>query len=713
MNTRFSIKNFRVFDENGVTIELKPLTILTGCNSSGKSSIVKALLLLCDFFSSLKTDKEKGKDIGLSSHGLDFTKKPHNLLGKFSKVVNNKSDNKDVTFEIQVHSLMLTQDVNLELVFSCDDFFNGYISSVSIKKLDGTVIYSSMVDSDPIGNLYCIFPEFERFIKTQHVISLYQFICNDRNIRFSDNPMSDEEFAVFQEEVKAHIESFKQENGTDALKDINKWNNTIRYSSQVTRNISFLDQNSGGNPEMIQGIQDTGILYYLPIFDEKLRGNKNNCIDFLTHCLSIESLDRATLSVLERILVDFKNCSCQDFLTYYKSWEKNRLSEFVVKSSWKTEKSPRLFMANHIGLKADEILMAPHNTNWSDSNIFTDELTPQKPKKEQEAEWEEKLLNFERLFEALARLSQIFVPEKEPEKPLYYNKPNGKEYMEYSSRTEYLFFRFVEDTIKEIVVDATPEALAYVSSSIINVKRIYPMESEDEFTELLKRYMKAKRDIANDANYTPGSFLNDWIRRYRIGDHISIDDFHNEGLGITLKLHKDENDQEGSLLADSGYGITQLFAILLNIEVSIMERKVNKVLPDNYFGSLPSDKDVVRSYSSPTIAIEEPEIHLHPNYQSMLADMFYEAYKSYGINFIIETHSEYMIRRIQVITAKLIKESIDKVPFTVSYFTGMNDKPYYEMGFQKNGKFEREFGPGFFNVADDAAMELFDLDEDN
>ena len=706
MNTRFTIKNFRVFDENGATIDLKPLTILTGCNSSGKSSIVKALLLLCDFFSSLKTEKEKGKDIGLSSHELDFTKKPHNLLGKFSKVVNNKSENKDITFEIQVHSLMLTQDINLELVFSVNEnFFNGYISSISIKKLDGTVIYSSKVNSAPIGNLYCIFPEFERFIKTQHVISSYQFVCNDRNIGFSDNPMSDEDFAVFQEEVNTYIESFKQENGTEALKDINKWNNSLRFSSERIRNISYLDECSLGKPELIQGIQDTGILYYLPIFDEKLRGNKNICIDFLTHCLSMESLDRATLCVLEKILVDFKNSPCQDFLTYYKLWEENRLSDFVMKPSWRTEQSPRLFMANYIGLKADEILMAPHNTNWSDSiNIFSGEVTPQKPKKEQEAEWEDKPLNFERMYEALARLSQIFIPE---EKPLYYNKPNGKEYMEYSSRTEYLFFKFVETAIQEIVVDATPEALAYVSSSIINVKRLYPMESEDEFTGLLKRYMKAKHNIAKDANYTPDSFLNDWIRRYGIGDHISIDDFHNEGLGITLKLYKDENDQEGSLLADSGYGITQLFAILLNIEVAIMERKIFKVLPDNYTGSIPSEEDILKSFSSPTIAIEEPEIHLHPSYQSKLAEMFAEAYSKYNIHFIIETHSEYLIRKLQVMVAdkecNLKSESV-----SLNYVDKIGKGSSYnkQITIKEDGRLSEPFGPGFFDEAKGLVMKM-------
>ena len=153
MNTKYTIKNFRVFDEDGVSIELKPITILTGCNSSGKSSIVKSLLLLCDYFSSLKQDKENGKKVVLTAHELDFTKKPHNRLGKFSKLVNCKSEEKKVTFEIQIHSLMLGQDLNVELVFSGDeDNFNGYISSITIKKVDGTIIYSSKAGTASTGS---------------------------------------------------------------------------------------------------------------------------------------------------------------------------------------------------------------------------------------------------------------------------------------------------------------------------------------------------------------------------------------------------------------------------------------------------------------------------------------------------------------------------------------------------------------------------------
>lgn len=42
MYTDYTVKNFRIFDEEGATIPLRPVTLLTGCNNTGKSSIVKS-----------------------------------------------------------------------------------------------------------------------------------------------------------------------------------------------------------------------------------------------------------------------------------------------------------------------------------------------------------------------------------------------------------------------------------------------------------------------------------------------------------------------------------------------------------------------------------------------------------------------------------------------------------------------------------------------
>ncbi len=47
------------------------------------------------------------------------------------------------------------------------------------------------------------------------------------------------------------------------------------------------------------------------------------------------------------------------------------------------------------------------------------------------------------------------------------------------------------------------------------------------------------------------------------------------------------------------------------------------------------------------IIFEQPEIHLHPSVQAGLADVFIDAIKTRGIQIILESHSEHLLRRLQ------------------------------------------------------------------
>ncbi|ABI60194.1 AAA family ATPase [Nitrosomonas eutropha] len=53
-----------------------------------------------------------------------------------------------------------------------------------------------------------------------------------------------------------------------------------------------------------------------------------------------------------------------------------------------------------------------------------------------------------------------------------------------------------------------------------------------------------------------------------------------------------------------------------------------------------------------TVILEEPEVHLHPLAQSVLAEFFVRLSRSRHIQFIVETHSEHLFRRMQTLIAR-------------------------------------------------------------
>lgn len=70
------------------------------------------------------------------------------------------------------------------------------------------------------------------------------------------------------------------------------------------------------------------------------------------------------------------------------------------------------------------------------------------------------------------------------------------------------------------------------------------------------------------------------------------------------------------------------------------------------------------------VIIEEPESHLHPLAQSMLAELFSQVSRERGVQFIIETHSEHLFRRLQTLVARREANSDD----TAMYFVERDGK---------------------------------------
>ncbi|MBE6244293.1 MAG: hypothetical protein E7108_02060 [Bacteroidales bacterium] len=184
-------------------------------------------------------------------------------------------------------------------------------------------------------------------------------------------------------------------------------------------------------------------------------------------------------------------------------------------------------------------------------------------------------------------------------------------------------------------------------------------------------------------------FILKWMKVFKIGQDYDI-----TSVGGEAHLVKIQNfDGQWVNLADKGMGSIQLMILLFRIATKMAEAGIG------YGGQT---VDIL-------LIIEEPEQNLHPMLQSELADFFYSLNKDYGFRFIIETHSEYLIRKSQVLVAKehyTTQEELQKSsPFKVIYFPGDGKQPY-DMLYRPDGKFSNEFGHGFF---DEASNLIFDI----
>ena len=245
--------------------------------------------------------------------------------------------------------------------------------------------------------------------------------------------------------------------------------------------------------------------------------------------------------------------------------------------------------------------------------------------------------------------------------------------------------------------------MSYVSSSRAIVEKLYDLNKKDDFTVLLQRYFEKKRFFKEKGSYksshTPeyevDSFINRWLKQFGIGDSLSFI-LDEDGVGVKIFLQKEKDAEKTKrLLADEGYGITQLISIILQIETAILSAEGMKT--NNFAGLAAFDRFDVNAFhfEENTIAIEEPEIHLHPSYQSKLAEMFVEAYSKYNIHFIIETHSEYLIRKLQTLAARkrIAKDTISlNYVFSSGDYVSPSESKVKNLPLNEDGSLADSFG---------------------
>lgn len=161
-------------------------------------------------------------------------------------------------------------------------------------------------------------------------------------------------------------------------------------------------------------------------------------------------------------------------------------------------------------------------------------------------------------------------------------------------------------------------------------------------------------------------------------------------ISMVMRAPDLERDKLSFNLADTGFGFSQMIPVLIQIW-NIMNTKVS-----SRGGTVP--------LSTTIIAIEQPELHLHPRMQSRLADLFIQAIASarqsgIDLRIVVETHSEQIINRVgkRVASGQLQPADVSLVIFDKPGFanpTRVTSTSYDDEGLVNNWPY------GFFDSDD-------------
>lgn len=667
MKYQYKIKNFRVFDEEGVRIDLSPITILTGCNSSGKSSIVKSMLLMNSVLKQLS--KCGTLRTGIK---LDFTEKPNNLLGAFDSIIHRGSESKNIIVEYTVPSLLLNEDVVVAMTFNRHWKLNGgVLNEISISRLDGSVLFEGKAEDDyRLSKTTCCADLRDPFFRYVFTKNNFLFIENILNGNLYKNHGD-----AFMKKVKKATES------VEPYYNANKeWIDKIL---PIIRNIRNQDDFLINDVKL--GITNEQIykdnLLYSPILDTLFEAKKDT---FESQAKSIadegknSDLYDYALCYIEAVAKSFKESEFDNFSDYfnhlyngffcngYNGFFYNGIDGIMVKKTVTLDVYESLSGYN---ILAEQAISANMLKDFCGKDPLGD------------------LYNLIKLLTGLSN-SETFNEIYSIESPNWY-------------RT---YFDYIKLVIKEILSYRIPTEISYIPTSIVNIKRLYSFDEKDDMTELFKDYILSEPEYGEDGTW---EFASRWLKKLNIGKKVSVKALA-DGAGCEVRIYKD-NDDKGQLLADFGYGVSQLIFLLLRIEIEA-NRRHPIMNGKSYMDYEEKDERIFRlQFEKPlTIVLEEPEVHLHPKLQSAIADILLDAYKYFNFHFIVETHSEYLIRKTQVLVAQMgfesNVESVEKSPF-VTYYIPENSKPY-SLGYRKDGKFMESFGTGFYDEASNLAFEL-------
>jgi predicted ATPase len=711
-------KNMKVFKEEQ-WFDFKPITLLTGTNNSGKSSIINAMQML--------QENITAKDIDTLIKTEFKLKKNQNKFGSIDTFTSNieaRDVNDNFGFIRKIGEIEYR--IKIEIKDGLESF--GIIKAIYAKNHKTNIDIFSLVVKNPYPRYKCILKiNYEYFVqklvkKIKNTQLLHQRI-KELNLlikKVNNNEINSKELIDFankiSEELSVYVSiiNFTDEISLDENGDMKAPDNKTNYHYWINDN-----NNNDVSENILKTIDEIGVLFKSheknnrPISNNKVLvteseletlyiNNIKNGIFNISYLFHDQGLDKYDFE--ESLKAYYENdiekaynlldCDIIKLLSNtYWEFEDNHYDEdpllvpkFVTKAFIESIPEFGFLPFMFTRTKNEE-----NAENEEEKNILASHFISGKAIIDNSNTLISGLFKKDFFNEIFSKISNIILKNIN-------NTTNQK-----SDLVSLLnSIRFINPLIYENINKEINKTLldlnltfnnTYVSSNRFIAKRTYSFNDDTDFTNLLKQIESSNFERKSECK----NFIKKWLNEFDIAEDLILKSDKETGNFKAYLLKKEIETP----LADYGLGTNQLLPIIFSLGIHRIywDHNVN----DEIF--LPR-----------TVVIEEPESNLHPAMQSKLADLFVDAHKTFRVQVIAETHSEYLIRKLQYLVGTTKSDLISN-DVVIYYFYKPDHKAVLNKQVNQIEKIEiddygclsKEFGSGFFDEADRISMDVFML----
>jgi predicted ATPase len=579
----YGIQNFKAFGAQPNSVPLRPITLVFGPNSAGKSSLLHSLLWLNE---AIRTNTYDFRYPHIADKAVD--------LGFFSQFIHGHDVNKRITVETTFQESHFSDEVReffslehgIKVSFTVGKMTLGthttknnpwaiqpWILDIRLEDQHGNIILSLIRNKlagykiATLDTLNSIFSKHCEDFRSYEIADKY---LDDVTVWYDPDQVYDEEerkdYALFPESIGLMV-TFADKSSEDPVDKF--WANLGSCLARLFSDINHC---------LIKSIGD---MRYVP----PLRSLPARYIDFANsdHCWYKIFAEPECLNKINKWLGN----KCGSYKANAKSGYELTLSTFYSQS---------YLQRNLPNLAQQEVLQMYFDQKNGLNTVF-------------EEEWKE----------LTRRLHAPFLEDAET-------------------------YLYIHPRIRTEIINTEISNLDYYKENYND----FPKEDHDWDTpeNFIDRNLNWQAYINEESLTDPESLASELFHLW-LNDHHEV---HN-----LLRRHSTTHESISKFLNKKVFGSGKLEDFIdreevrLEIQLRDLRNQVNVSLQDIGIGISQVLPVLMEAYGSKQkfIAIEQPEIHIHPKLQSDLADLFIESSLGQNQNaFLLETHSEHLILRL-------------------------------------------------------------------